>query len=59
MESLDSIARRYGVLPSAVVRQNHPLKALSIDIWAHNAGVQREQLEAEKMKWKGRGRPRG
>jgi hypothetical protein len=34
-------------------------KALSIDLAAHNWGIAREQLEAQKLKWKMEGRPRG
>ncbi len=52
MEGLDSIARRYGVLPSQVLRIRDALKAICIDKWAHNWGVQREALEAQKMRQK-------
>jgi hypothetical protein len=50
MEGLDSIARRYGRLPSEVIRVRNPMKALSIDIWAHSWGVQREAQEARKVR---------
>ena len=42
MEGLDSIARRYGVLPSKVLAEDEEFKALTIDLWAHNWGVQRD-----------------
>jgi hypothetical protein len=43
MEQIDSIARRYGVRPSEVVGERDDFKAFSIDLWAHNWGVQLEQ----------------
>jgi hypothetical protein len=55
MEGLDSIARRYGVLPSRVINVRDELKALSIDLWAHNWGVQRDAELARKPKGRGRG----
>jgi len=60
MEGVDSIARRYGQLPSKVLRVTDELKGLSIDLWAHNWGAQRESFEAEmqirKLKGSSRGR---
>jgi len=57
MEGLDSIARRYGVLPSSVIDVRDPVKALSIDIWAHNWGVQKDAHDMREMNRKGgRGR---
>jgi len=60
MELLDSLGRRYGRRPSELVGvgAESPFQAFSIDLWAHNAGVQREQLEAQKLKWQ-QGRKRG
>lgn len=46
MEYLDSVAARYGVLPSRVVGEENPFKALAIDVRAHNCGVERENKEA-------------
>ena len=45
MEALDSIASRYGVKPSEVIGEPDGFKALSINLWAHNWGVQRENVE--------------
>ena len=42
MEALDSVAHRYGVLPSLLIGEQDPMKAFAIDLWAHNWGVQRE-----------------
>ena len=56
MESLDSIGRRYGTRPSTIVGIRNPFSAYSLDTWAHNYGVQRENLEARKKVWAGRGR---
>jgi hypothetical protein len=50
MEGLDSIARRYGVLPSKVLGMRDPVKALSIDMWAHNYGVQADNRALRKHK---------
>ena len=58
MEGLDSIARRYGVLPSQVIRMRNGLKAFSIDLWAHNWGVQRDAYEAREAMRKRSGRGR-
>jgi hypothetical protein len=44
MEGIDSIAKRYGVLPSQVLHVEDELKALSIDRWAHNWGVQADEI---------------
>lgn len=59
MEALDSIGKRYGIRPSTIVGVDHPFKAYSIDLWAHNAGVQRENLEARKQVWRGGAAKRG
>ena len=37
---LDSIARRYGTTPSRILGMDGGFQALSINIWAHNWGVQ-------------------
>ena len=42
MEQIDSLARRYGVEPAAIVGETDPVKAASINLWAHNWGVQRD-----------------
>lgn len=42
MEFLDSVGARYGTRPSVLLGEEDPMKALAIDIWAHNMGVQRE-----------------
>jgi hypothetical protein len=44
MEILDAIARRYGVRPSVVAGVEEPFPAFSIDLHAHNWGVQREEI---------------
>ena len=59
MEGLDSIARRYGVLPSQVLRTEDELRGLSIDIWAHNWGVQAEQIALRKAQERARQRRHG
>jgi len=43
MEGLDSIAMRYGRLPSEVLGMNDEWQALCVDLWAHNWGVQRRK----------------
>ncbi len=58
MEGLDSIARRYGVRPSQLIGMRDALKALSIDLWAHNWGVQRDAHLAREAVKKGTGRGR-
>jgi hypothetical protein len=45
MEALDSVGHRYGVLPSLVIGETHPMKAFAIDLWAHNWGIQRENRD--------------
>lgn len=45
MEALDSIARRYSTLPSNVIGETDPLKAMSINLRAHNAGANRERYQ--------------
>jgi hypothetical protein len=55
MEGVDSIARRYSVLPSQVLRFRDPMKGASIDLWAHNWGVQREQQELASKRDRRRG----
>jgi len=47
MEGLDSIARRYGIRPSALLGERNPFVALSIDLWAHNWGVQGDLSRAQ------------
>jgi hypothetical protein len=42
MEQLDSVARRYGTLPSKVLGIEDELKAMTVNLWAHNYGVRRE-----------------
>lgn len=56
MEGLDSMARRYGQRPSAFLRITDEYKALSIDLFAHNWGVQRDAFELKKLEKKRRGR---
>lgn len=57
MEALDSIGRRYGRRPSEIMGISNPFQAYSVDLWAHNYGVQRQNLEVVKRTWKGnRGR---
>ncbi len=56
MEGLDSIARRYGKLPSEVLRVKDELKGIAIDFWAHNWGVQRDAYLAQKATRSNRGR---
>jgi len=57
METLDAIAKRYGVRPSQVIGESDELKAFSIDLWAHNWGVQAEAALMRKMQRQGnRGR---
>lgn len=59
MEGLDSIARRYGVLPSQVLNVENELRALSIDIWAHNCGVQADEIAMRKAQERARRGRRG
>jgi hypothetical protein len=59
MEGLDSIARRYGVLPSQVLAVKDEFVALSIDIWAHNWGVQAEEIAMRKAQERARRGRRG
>jgi hypothetical protein len=42
MEALDAVAQRYGVTPAALIGEEDEFKAVSINLWAHNYGVQRE-----------------
>jgi len=57
MMALDSIGRRYGVRPSELVGERDEFKAFSIDLWAHNWGVQEEQrLMREAQRKANRGR---
>jgi len=53
MECLDSVARRYGVLPSAVVGETNQFKALTLNLWAHNYGVQRDYRLQKQAQGKG------
>jgi hypothetical protein len=59
MEGLDSIARRYGVLPSQVLAVEDEMKALCINQWAHNWGVQAEEIAMRKAQERSRRRRRG
>ena len=59
MEALDSLARRYGCLPSEVIRVRHTMKAFSINLWAHNWGVQAEQIALRKAQERARQRRHG
>jgi hypothetical protein len=58
MEALDAIARRYGVRPSHLVGEEDPFRAVSIDLWAHNWGAQREDrlIRQAQRRRAGRGR---
>ena len=57
MEGLDSIARRYGVLPSQVLAVEDEYVALTIDLWAHNWGVQKDAHDVrERQRDRTRGR---
>lgn len=61
MEGLDAMARRYGVLPHQVLA-GYDYVALSIDLWAHNWGVQKDAhdvREAQRRNTLGRGRRGG
>ena len=42
---LDSIAKRYGMRPSALIGEDNPWAAFSIDLHAHNWGVQEEKRQ--------------
>jgi len=55
METLDALALRYGVLPSQLLDVKNPFQAFSINLWAHNWGVQRENVAAKKREWSRRG----
>lgn len=55
METLDAIAHRYGVLPSQVLGIENSFQAFAVDLWAHNWGVQRENLAVKKAQWSRRG----
>jgi len=48
METLDAVARRYGVRPSELVGEYEGPAAFTIDLWAHNFGVMREVREARR-----------
>jgi len=57
MEGLDSIAKRYGVLPSQVLAVEDEYVAMTIDLWAHNWGVQKDahdMRELERRRMRGR-----
>lgn len=57
MEALDSVAKRYGTRPSTLIGVTDGLQALSIDLWAHNWGVQKEERAIRQAQRKGnRGR---
>jgi hypothetical protein len=57
MEHLDSIGKRYGVRPSVLVGERDEFLAFSIDLWAHNWGVQAERrLMGQLERKRGRGR---
>jgi len=57
METLDALACRYGVRPSALLGIADEFMAMSIDFWAHNWGVQKEaRLMREAERKRGRGR---
>ena len=57
MEVLDAVAMRYGVRPSVLLGVTDQFRAFSIDLWAHNWGVQREQRLIREAQRKGnRGR---
>lgn len=53
MEQVDSVAHRYGILPSELLGIREKAQALTVDLWAHNWGAQREKREAWEA---GRGR---
>jgi hypothetical protein len=58
METLDALASRFGVRPSELIGETDGFQAFSIDLWAHNWGVQREQRlirEAQRKANRGRG----
>lgn len=57
MEGLDSIGKRYGRLPSEVLRVRDPMRAICIDLWAHNWGVQKDAHDIREANR--RGGPRG
>lgn len=46
MEALDSMASRYGVLPSQLVGSGDPVQDFCLNLWAHNWGVGRERKES-------------
>lgn len=56
MQGLDYIARRFGMTPADIIGEAHPMKALSINLWAYNFGVQEENRQAEMLKAKTRWR---
>lgn len=45
MVLLDALARRYGVRPSELIGEGNPWAALSLDLHAHNWGVQEESRQ--------------
>lgn len=47
MVALDAIGRRYGVRPSQLVGEPDKFAAYSIDLHAHNWGVQQQNLDAK------------
>ncbi len=55
MVALDAIGRRYGVRPSRLVGETDEFAAYSIDLHAHNWGVQQETLDAKKAGWRSGG----
>lgn len=59
MEGIDSIARRYRTLPSAVLRMKGGLQGLAVDKWAHNWGVQAEEIAMRKAQERARRGRRG
>lgn len=57
MEGVDSVARRYGRLPSQVLRVKDEMRALCIDVWAHNWGIQKDAHDLLQLQRQGnRGR---
>ncbi len=52
MVALDAIGRRYGVRPSRLVGETDEFAAYSIDLHAHNWGVQNEILIGKKDAWR-------
>lgn len=59
METLDALGQRYGILPSAIVKERNPFVAYALDVAALRYGQAADEVAAMKIRQKYRNRGRG